>query len=388
MEDLNVIIIGAGMAGLTTGIALQQAGYQISIHDRVKELRPAGAAISLWSNGVKVLNRLGLAKPLAAIGGNMRSVGYFDAFTGDPMTEFSLEPLIQTVGQPPYPVSRTELQNLLLDAVGRHNVHLDSKLVAVEEDEESVTAIFGDGRKIAADLLIGADGTRSIVRTHVIGHPVERRYVGYVNWNGLVPASADLGPADQWSTFVGDGKRVSMMPVAGGRFYFFFDVPLPQGSPTDPGRTQEELASHFKGWAAPVQRLIERLDPATTTRVEIHDVAPLERLSRGRVVLVGDSGHSTAPDLGQGGCMAMEGALILANFLKTTNLGIQDSLRRYEAHRLARVAEIINGARKRSDITHGIDPVKTREWYEELRHEDGAVIQNAIAKTILGGPLH
>jgi FAD-dependent urate hydroxylase len=388
MEDLNVIIIGAGMAGLTTGIALRQAGYQIAIYDRVKELKPAGAAISLWSNGVKVLNRLGLAKPLAAIGGDMRAVGYFDAFSGDPLTEFSLDPLIQAVGQPPYPVSRTDLQNLLLDAVGRENVHLDSKLISLEDDGEKITAHLEDGRKITADLLVGADGTHSIVRSHVLRRSVDRRYAGYVNWNGLVPISHDLGPANQWSTHVGDAKRVSLMPVAGNRFYFFFDVPLEKDTPTDPAKIREELAAHFQNWAPPVQKLIERLNPATTTRVEIHDVAPLETLSRGRVALVGDSGHSTAPDLGQGGCMAMESALILANFLKTTNLGIEDSLRRYSDHRLDRVAGIITGARKRSNITHGLEPEKTAGWYTELRHETGANIQNAIIKTILGGPLH
>ena len=388
MEDLNVIIIGAGMAGLTTGIALRQAGYRVTIYDRVKELRPAGAAISLWSNGVKILNRLGLAKELAAIGGPMHQVGYFDGFSGEPMTEFSLDPLIRQVGQPPYPVSRTDLQNLLLDAVGRENVHLDSKLVSLEDDGAQVTAIFEDGRRISADFLVGADGTHSIVRTHVLGHAVDRRYVGYVNWNGLVPVSDDLGPANQWSTYVGDGRRVSLMPVAGNRFYFFFDVPLPKGAPTDRDKIREELTAHFVGWSAPVQTLIQRLDPATTTRVEIHDVAPLEKLARGRVVLVGDSGHSTAPDLGQGGCMAMEGALVMANFLKTTNLSIEDSLARYEGHRLDRVAGIINGARKRSDVTHAIEPAKTAEWYQELRHEDGTSIQNAIVRTILGGPMH
>jgi FAD-dependent urate hydroxylase len=376
------------MAGLTTGIALQQAGYKVAIYDRVRTLKPAGAAISLWSNGVKVLNRLGLAKPLAAIGGDMRAVGYFDGFSGEPMTEFSLDPLIQAVGQPPYPVSRTDLQNLLLDAVGRGNVHLDSNLISLADDGEKVTATFENGRELSADLLVGADGTHSIVRTHVLGRNVDRRYVGYVNWNGLVPISADLGPAHQWSTFVGDAKRVSMMPTSDNRFYFFFDVPLPKDTNTDRNNLKQELSAHFKGWATPVQNLIERLDPATTTRVEIHDVAPLEKLANGRVVLVGDSGHSTAPDLGQGGCMAMESALILANFLKTTNLGIEDSLNRYQHHRLERVAGIINGARKRSDVTHGIDPEKTRQWYEELRNEDGTSIQKAIIKTILGGPLH
>jgi FAD-dependent urate hydroxylase len=387
MDNLKVVIIGAGMGGLTAGIALRQAGYEVEIYDRVSELRPAGAGISLWSNGVKVLNRLGLSKQIASIGGTMERVAYY-SHTGEQLTDFSLSPLIDRVGQRPYPVARTDLQKMLLDAFGAENVQLNSKCVAVEQNADSVTAIFEDGRTAIGDVLVAADGTHSMTRSYVLGHAVERRYVGYVNWNGLVNASEDLAPKTSWVLYVGEHKRASMMPVGGDRFYFFFDVPLPKGIVSQPETYREELASFFKGWADPVQTLIQRLDPFKTNRVEIHDIEPLPNLVRGRVALLGDAGHSTAPDLGQGGCQAVEDALVLTTYLQTTNISVEDALKRYEAGRKDRVADIVLKARKRSDMTHGKEPEKTQQWYEQLKHEDGTDIMNAISKTILAGPLH
>ena len=390
MEQLKVIVVGAVMGGLTTALALSQAGYQVEVYDRVKELRPAGAGVSLWSNGVKVLNRLGLGRRLAAIGGLMQRVCY-RASDGRVLTDFSLQPLIERVGERPYPVARTDLQQMLLDAVGAERVTLEANCVHVEQDGESATAVFEDGRRATGDLVVAADGTHSVLRKIVLGRTAPRRYAGYVNWNGLVSQDANLTPPATWVVYVGNHQRASLMPVGGDRFYFFFDVPLALGLPSSPAGnaadTRAELARHFDGWAAPVAQLIQRLDPETTNRIEIHDVEPLERLVSGRVVLLGDAAHSTTPDLGQGGCQAMEDAWVLANVLLTTNIGVEDALRRYEAARLPRTSEIVRRARARADMTHGVDPQKTQEWYEELAHEDGARILHAIGNTILSGPL-
>lgn len=384
---MEITIIGAGMAGLTTGIALKKFGHQVTIYEQAEQILPVGAAISLWSNGVKCLNYLGLTEQVEKLGGKMDNLAYIDGLTGDVMTQFSLYPLIEEVGQRPYPVSRAELQNMLMDEFGREDIHLAKKMISFVEEGERVKIQFADGSEIESDLLVGADGTHSITRAYVLGEQVERRYAGYVNWNGLVDVSDDYAAADQWTTFVGEGKRVSLMPVANNRFYFFFDVPLAVGLENDRSQYKALFKQYFKGWCEPVQKLIDAVDVQKTNRVEIHDIEPFADYYKGRVVIVGDAAHSTTPDIGQGGCQAMEDAIYLARSLQINTLGLQDSLRRYQNKRNERANELVLRARKRCDVTHMKDEAVTREWYEELRKEQGNHIMKGIISNIVGNPL-
>ncbi len=389
MNGLKIVIIGAGIGGLTAGIALKQAGFEIEIYDRVKELRPVGAGISLWSNGVKVLNRLGLGEKMAKIGGIMDYMEYRNA-SGQLLSQIDLYPLISTVGQRPYPVARADLQSMLqthLESYGV-NIHLNHKCMGVEENEKDVTATFENGHQSTGDLIIAADGIHSILRTYVLGEEVSPKYGGYTNWNGLVPAHEDLAPKNSWVIYVGDHQRASLMPVARDRFYFFFDVPLPKGTAAEPENYQAQLKEHFAGWAKPVQNLIEQIDPYQVARPEIHDVGPLKSLVRGKVALIGDSGHATCPDLGQGGCQAMEDGVVLTHYLLTTNLGIEDALKRYEKERKERTGAVVQKARKRAEQIHGKDPTVTQRWYDQLAVEDPHEVREAIAKVILAGPMH
>lgn len=384
---MKAIIIGAGMGGASAGIALTNFGCQAEIYEAVADVKPVGAAISLWPNGVKCLNFFGLRRQIKAIGGNMAFMSYQHGHNGQTLTRFSLNPLVTRVGEFPYPVARADLQSLLLDAFGRERVFLNKRLENIQDNGATVTATFADGTSATGEILIGADGTHSIARKHVLGYQAERRYAGYVNWNGLVDRDSAIAPTDQWTTFVGDGKRVSLMPVAGGRFYYFFDVPLPQGLAQTRETCRDDLRRYFFGWCVPVQRLIERLDPQRVNRVEIYDIDPLDTLVRGRVALLGDAAHSSTPDIGQGGCAAMEDAVVLALSLRAHSLGVEDALVRYEQARVGRVASLVLKARKRCDITHGKDPEATRQWYQSLEQESGEHILNGMADTILGGPL-
>ncbi|WP_337077931.1 FAD-dependent urate hydroxylase HpxO [Acinetobacter pittii] len=384
---MNVVIIGAGMGGLTTGIALKKFGHQVRIFEQTEKILPVGAAISLWSNGVKCLNYLGLTEKIAKLGGQMDDLAYVDGLTGDVMTQFSLLPLIEEVGQRPYPVARADLQNMLMDEFGRDQIYLGKKMVSLEDKADYVEVHFADGSSTQADLLIGADGTHSLTRTYVLGQQVQRRYAGYVNWNGLVEISEDLAPAQQWTTYVGEGKRASLMPVADGKFYFFLDVPLPAGLDNNRDEYKKLLKQYFVDWCQPVQQLIERLDPQKTNRVEIHDIEPFTQFYKGRVVILGDAAHSTTPDIGQGGCQAMEDAIYLARSLQINTLGLEDALRRYQNKRNERANELVLRARKRCDVTHMKDEAVTQAWYEELRREQGGHIMQGIISNIVGNPL-
>lgn len=384
---MKAIVIGAGIGGMSAAIALEKAGFDTAVFEAVKEMKPVGAAISIWPNGVKCLNALGMKEPLRALGGNMAFMAYYDAHSGSTLTRFSMEPLVQQVGEYPYPVARAELQAMLIDTYGRSRISFGKRVSQVEQTEHGVTAWFDDGSQAEGDFLIAADGTHSVIRHYVLGESVERRYAGYVNWNGLVTIDEAIAPADQWTTFVGEGKRVSLMPVSDNRFYFFFDVPLPKGLSEDRATLKSDLKGYFSGWAEPVQRLIERLNPETTNRVEIHDIEPFSRFVKGRVALLGDAAHSTTPDIGQGGCAAMEDAVVLAQTLASHSLGIEDALLRYESRRVERTKDLVLKARKRCDVTHAKDAEVTAAWYADLKNETGERVLAGMCDTIEGGPL-
>lgn len=383
---MKALVIGAGIGGLSAAVALKNAGIACDVFEAVKEIKPVGAAISIWPNGVKCMRHLGMGEMMETYGGPMRSMAYRDYRQGETLTQFSLAPLVERVGGRPCPVSRAELQREMLNYWGRDNVQFGKRVSGVEENADGVTAWFTDGSTAHGDFLIAADGSHSALRPYVLGYTPQRRYAGYVNWNGLVHIDEAIAPAEQWTTFVGEGKRVSLMPVSDGRFYFFFDVPLPAGLAEDRTTLREDLTRYFSGWAPPVQRLIAALDPQTTNRIEIHDIEPFDTLVRGKVALLGDAGHSTTPDIGQGGCAAMEDAVVLGEmFRKQSN--IEHALREYEAQRCDRVRDLVLKARKRCDITHGKDMALTQAWYQELKEESGERIINGLCDTIQGGPL-
>ncbi|WP_045854751.1 FAD-dependent urate hydroxylase HpxO [Raoultella terrigena] len=383
---MKALVMGAGIGGLSAAVALKAAGISCEVFEAVQEIKPVGAAISIWPNGVKCMNLLGMGDITETYGGPLRYMAYQDHRHGKTLTRFSLAPLVERTGGRPCPVSRSELQGEMLNFWGRDAVRFGKRATRVAEDDDGVTVWFSDGTTARGDMLIAADGSHSALRPYVLGFTPERRYAGYVNWNGLVEIDEAIAPADQWTTFVGEGKRVSLMPVARGRFYFFFDVPLPAGLAEDRSTLRADLSRYFSGWAAPVQALIARLDPATTNRIEIHDIEPFDRLVRGKVALLGDAGHSTTPDIGQGGCAALEDAVVLGEALRDGG-DIAAALLRYEARRCERVRDLILKARKRCDITHGKEMALTEAWYRELEEESGERIINGLCETIQGGPL-
>lgn len=389
---MKVIIIGAGIGGTSAGIALKRLGHDVVIYDQMRENKPVGAALSLWSNGVKVLNWLGVGDEVAALGGDMADMVYVDGHTGETLCDFSLAPVTAQSGQKPYPVARADLQALLMERFGRDGIHLGKKMTHLADDGTTVTATFADGTTDTADMLIGADGARSIVRAYVQpddAPAIEREYSGYTNYNGLVPVSETIGRATAWTTYVAEGKRAAVMPVAGGRFYFWFDVPQPAGLPYDRADGTAPLRAAFDGWAPGVQELLAAIDPATSlNRVEIWDITPFDTWTKGRVAILGDAAHNTAPDIGQGACSALEDAFALGIAFATNTVGIADTLRRYAAIRVERAGELVLRARKRGWETHAFDPAATQAWYESLRGADGAGIIRGIVGNIEDSPVN
>jgi FAD-dependent urate hydroxylase len=380
VQGLRVGVVGAGLGGLAAAIAARRSGQEATVFERTEVFGPVGAGISLWPNGMKVLHQMGLGEEVAARAGCMERMAYSTS-AGKPLTDFSLSPLYESAGQRACPIPRATLQELLVAAVGPEHIVFGARCVGVLAELSGPVVVLADGSEHAFDVVVAADGTHSELRTWVMGSPVERRWVGYVNFNAIVAHRADYGPESTWRTWVGEGKRASVMPVGPGAVYAFFDVPYPSEPRAHPG----ELAEAFAGWDPAVGLLAESVVASGFNRVGIYDVPGLPCWHREGVVLLGDSAHGMAPDLGQGGCQALEDALVLAQWL-ARGRSVHEALAGYQADRKSRTAEISRRARKRAEIIHGAVPELTRAWYRELAGEDGRRVIAGLLESAVGGP--
>jgi 2-polyprenyl-6-methoxyphenol hydroxylase-like FAD-dependent oxidoreductase len=230
--------------------------------------------------------------------------------------------------------------DLLLRSFPKDHLHLGKTCTSIEEQAEKVSAGFSSGESAHADVLIGADGLRSIVRSQ-IGYDNPIRYSGYTAWRSIARlASPVLEASETW----GCGRRFGIHPMTNGRVYWYATANAPEGERDPDGSSQDKLLSLFKGWMHPIEALIRASD-AKILRNDIYDRDPLTKWSRGRVTLLGDAAHPMAPDLGQGACQAIEDALELAKSLDS-EAGVPESLRRYEASRIPRTTSIVLASRR------------------------------------------
>jgi 2-polyprenyl-6-methoxyphenol hydroxylase-like FAD-dependent oxidoreductase len=332
-----VVIIGGGIGGLAAAVALRRVGVPASVYERAPEIREVGAGLSLWSNAVKALRRLGLEGEVVARGSPVEiTVARTDR--GDLISETPIGQLSQRAGAPSICAHRADLQQTLAAALEPGQVHLNATCVGFAEDASGVTARFADGRAVRGSLLIGADGIRSAVRDQLLG-PSEPRYAGYFAYRGI--ARGDFpGLAPGQTVFaVGRGAQLGLFRCGPGRVYWFATVNAPPGAASPPGTVKAEALKRFAGWFAPVPAVVAATDESALLKNDIIDRPPTWPWGRGRVTLLGDAVHPTTPNLGQGACMALEDAVVLADRLRHRG-PTEAALREYEEARRARTAMV------------------------------------------------
>ena len=180
---VRAIVIGAGIGGLATGIALRRAGLQVNVFERAGELNEVGAGISLWANALHALDKLGVGPAIAAASDAYEAAG-LRSWDGRTIVNISFDDLQRTVGVVCVVMHRAELQSVLLSALGRETVSLNAHCEHVQQDGDGVEAQFADGRRVRGDVLIGADGLYSVVRSALHG-PEPPRYSGYTAWRAV-----------------------------------------------------------------------------------------------------------------------------------------------------------------------------------------------------------
>lgn len=337
-----ILIAGAGIGGLTLGCALARAGLPFRIVDRAPDLRPAGAGITLADNAFRALAHIGLDARVRACGAQL-GVAAIQRPSGRPITAIDTREagLGSSVA-----MARTRLQQALLASLGQE-VELGRDVVSYEQDEHAVRVRFADGGAAEGTLLIGADGLHSRVRTTMLGE-TPLRYSGQTSWRAI--ARAAFVDPDRVTETWGASRRFGVVPIGGGDVYWFAVADAPAGG-RDGEDVRDALARMFAGWHAPIEALIAATDPAAILRTDIADRAPVDRWIDGRVALVGDAAHPMTPNLGMGGCQAIEDALVLADALAREG-ETPAALAGYQARRLARANGFVERSRRLGQLAH------------------------------------
>jgi 2-polyprenyl-6-methoxyphenol hydroxylase-like FAD-dependent oxidoreductase len=337
---MRTLIIGAGIGGLTAALALQQKGIDVEVYERSAVLTDVGAGISLWPNALKALYQLGLRPALDA-----RSfVSLEGAVRGAEGTVLSLttsEQFVLRLGLPVVVFHRAELLEVLVDAARAIPIHPGHECEDVTQDAGGVTARFANGTSVTGDVLIGADGLRSVVRER-LGVPGALRYAGYTAWRGIAPfQTAGLMAGET----LGCGQRFGLAPIHGNRVYWYATDNLPEGERETPAEAKARLTGLFATWHQPIPDLIRATEATSILRNDISDRDPVDRWGSGRITLLGDAAHPMTPNLGQGACQAIEDALVLAHHLSTGST-VESALRSYESERLPRTSSIVIASRR------------------------------------------
>ncbi len=342
----RVIVTGGGIGGLTAAISLRRAGFEVAVFERAAALEAVGAGLLLAANAVKALGKLGLSDALRGIG-VPAAAGSIFSWRGEVLFELDASDLSKRVGADTSAVHRADLQEILLREVGEAGgaVRTGKELVGFEQAGDGVRAFFADGTEERGAVLVGADGLRSRVRACLFGD-ARPRYAGYTAWRGVVAPERELIPVGGGFESWGRGRRFGCAHVGGGRVYWFATGNAPEGGDDGPEGSRTALLGAFRGWHGPVEALIRATDEDAILRTDIYDRDPLGKTwGEGRVTLLGDAAHPMTPNLGQGACQAIEDAVVLARCLHESGEA-GDALRRYEALRADRTADIIRRSRR------------------------------------------
>ncbi|MEL7974593.1 FAD-dependent monooxygenase [Isoptericola sp. F-RaC21] len=338
----TAIVVGGGIGGLASAVALAEAGWRTTVLERARELGEVGAGVALTPNAVAALGGLGLdGDAVAALGPRTWATGTWD-WHGRPILRLPDDPGLRATTAL-RGVHRARLHGALLDRAGALGVEVvtDARVTTVTQgDPGGERAVVrhagraGTEQARQADLVVGADGVRSAVRAALYDGrgPV---YSGYSSWRAVVPGlSVGPGLLQYW----GPHAEFGTMPVSDGATYWYGYVRLPEGTRFDDEHSA--AAERFAGWADEVRRVIDATPPAAVIRHDVlHLPGGLPRYARGRVVMVGDAAHATLPTMGQGAATALEdgvcvGRIVAAGVASGRPLG--EALAAYDATRRPR----------------------------------------------------
>ncbi|GJF16261.1 salicylate hydroxylase [Mycolicibacterium cyprinidarum] len=305
----QITVIGAGIAGLATAVALHRTGHDVTVIEQRTDIT-TGAGISIWPNALAALDEIGLGDEVRRAGGRV-TAGAIRWRDGRWLRRPSAQRIVNALGEPLVVVRRSALTDILRGALPAHTVQTGVTATGLVITDTSIQVTLAGSQIREADAVVGADGVNSVV-ARILNGPLPSRYVGYTAWRGV--AAYPLDPMLAGKT-MGNGTEVGHVPLGPDHTYWFATERAPEGS-SAPGGDHAYLTAKLASWAEPIPELIACTDPADLLRNDLVDRVQPKHWSRGPAVLVGDAAHPMRPHLGQGGCQALEDAAILARFIE------------------------------------------------------------------------
>jgi 2-polyprenyl-6-methoxyphenol hydroxylase-like FAD-dependent oxidoreductase len=350
----RVLVIGAGIGGLATAIALQRTGCEVLVLEREADQGEIGAGISLWPNAVKALRRLGIGADVEAAGAPAHDAA-FRSWRGTQLGASITTRLQGRFGAPLVIVHRARLQAELRRALGSDALQLDAECTALDQDDRGVTVRLANGGVEHGAVAIAADGLRSRARG-ILFHDGLPRYAGITAWRGVVPLDDTLRSRTCSGEWFGHGSLFGVARLNGSQAYWWASARRRESEGEEAAVEKSSLLRAFSGWHDPIPALVEATPSEAIIRTCLYERPPLPRLSVGRIALAGDAAHPMLPNLGQGACQAIEDAVVLADELAASD-DVLAALARYSARRARHTGAVVKASRQMSQIAHLRNPL-------------------------------
>jgi salicylate hydroxylase len=357
MASEPIVVVGAGIGGLTAALALLRAGQPVLVAEQATVLGEVGAGLTLAPNATRVLHALGLEADLAAMASYPDRGAVRHYRTGEPFAINERAGSTARFGAPYCQVHRADLHAALARAVAAHDpdaIRLGHAFAGFVPEPDGVDVAFAcaDGRRstLKARALIGADGAKSSVRTQLF-RATPPHFTGYVAWRGLVPVERLPPETIDFPSclYVGPQRMFARYLVRGGALVnFVAAVRQPDWtveSWSTRGDPAEALAAYAEFHPA-VRTILAAVPPEALFKWALYTREPLLRWTEGRVTLLGDAAHPMLPFMGQGAAMAIEDAMLLARALADDG-SPERALERYERARRDRATFVQENSARR-----------------------------------------